>query len=88
MSWLSEMKAKVDTIEKEKMHAAIWKALDEMLKSGCEFEGADSEVESDGAGEWEEMAEEERMKMVAIKRNKMVRIAQQVKCHSREICLS
>ena len=30
-------------------------------------------------GEWQEMAEEERMKMVAIKRNKMVRIAQQVK---------
>ena len=29
-------------------------------------------------GEWQEMAEEERMKMVAIKRNKMVRIAQQV----------
>ena len=30
-------------------------------------------------GEWQEMAEEERMRMVAIKRNKMVRIAQQVK---------
>ena len=29
--------------------------------------------------EWQQMAEEERMKMVAIKRNKMVRIAQQVK---------
>ena len=29
-------------------------------------------------GEWQEMAEEERMRMVAIKSNKMVRIAQQV----------